>query len=83
MHDHSASWLAGTVSADRVTLTNTRVMCCLVTMCLRPRIVCRALVHEDDAAVALLVAEKTYKRPQIWEVPENAERLQGIRSTDR
>jgi hypothetical protein len=43
----------------------------------------RALVNEEDAAVAHLVAEKTYKRPQIWEVPENAERLMGIRSTDR
>lgn len=45
--------------------------------------VCRALVNEADAAVAHLVAEKTYKRPQLWEVPENADRLQGISKTDR
>jgi hypothetical protein len=40
-------------------------------------------VNGEDAAVAHLVAERTYKRPQVWEVPENAERLMGIRSTDR
>lgn len=45
--------------------------------------VCRALVNKADAAVAHLVAEKTYKRPQLWEVPENADRLQGISKTDR
>lgn len=43
----------------------------------------RTLVNESDAAVAHLVAEKTYKRPHIWEVAENAERLEGIGSHDR
>lgn len=46
-------------------------------------VLCRALVNEADAAVARLVAEKTYKRPQIWEVPENADRLEGIGATDK
>lgn len=43
----------------------------------------RSLVDEADAATARLRAGKTYKRPQIWEVEENVDRLQGIGSTDR
>jgi len=43
----------------------------------------RTLVNEADAAVAHLIAEKTCKRPHIWEVAENAERLEGIGSHDR
>ena len=40
-------------------------------------------MDEVDAAVAHLVGRKHFKRPQLWEVDENADRLQGIGSQDR
>jgi hypothetical protein len=45
----------------------------------------RSLVDEADAAVSLLLARKQqgFKRLQVWEVPENAERLGGIGASDR
>lgn len=44
---------------------------------------CRSLVDESDAAVAHLVSKKRFKRPQLWEVPDIADRLSGIGSEDK
>lgn len=51
------------------------MLCCTVLF--------RAIVSEADAAIAHLVAEKTYRRPQLWEVAENADRLEGIGAKDK
>lgn len=67
-----------------VTLAAHPEQCCVrPTQLLVPRFPLRSLVDEADAATARLLAGKTYTRPKIWEVEENANRLQGIGSTDK
>jgi hypothetical protein len=53
--------------------------------CLRVALphLCRKYVDEADAAVADLIAGRTFRRPKIWEPPLNAWTLEGIGPQDK